>query len=253
MRTETVKRPPLRGFRSGQRRALGIVVGFAVCVSLGAACEEEPAPPPRFPFTFSAHTDRQPMEGVSIRVNDQEIGVTDDHGQLRLDLTGPPGATVLVSARCPEGHRSPEQPQPHTLRVIQSLDPAASARGVQVSFECPPEYRDAVVVVRAHDRADLPVLVDGREVTRTDASGAAHVHMRMSPQTSFHVQIATASNERLRPRDPVMSYTVPDHDTIFTFDQRFEEEARRRTGRRRSGPTKVPTTSLPFNIGRPRH
>lgn len=233
-----------------RREPLIILLGLSLSVSLAVACDEEPEPPPRFPFTFTAHTDREPLEGVRILVNEQELGVTDESGSLRRDLTGPPGATVLVGARCPEGYRSPEEPQQHTLRVIHSLDPAATARGIQVTFDCPPQHRDAVVIVRTHDQADLPVVVDGREITRTDQSGAAHIHMRMAPQTSFQVQIATADNEALRPRDPVMSFTVPDRDAVFTFDQRFEEQRRRRRRRRRrSAPSKAPVSRLPIRIG----
>ena len=232
-----------------RRDALNILLGLSIAAALVVACDDEPEPPPRFPFTFHATSDGQPMAGVTITVNDNDLGVTEDDGSLRRDLTGPPGQPVLVNARCPEGHRSPEDPQQHTLRVIQSIDPAATARGIQVRFDCPPSARDAVVVVRTHDQAGLPILVDGRQRAVTDESGAAHVHMHTTPQTTFQIQIATASNELLRPRDPVMNVTVPDHDAVFTFDQRFEEERPRRRRRRRRAPTKAPVSRLPIRIG----
>ncbi len=244
-------RRPSRPISGGALREMAMcsrLIGLSLCVALGAACGEEAQPPPRFPFTFHTTSDGRPFGGVTVRVNDTELGATDESGTLRQDLTGPEGVPVLVSATCPEGYRSPEAPQQVTLRTIQSLDPAAAARGVQVTFDCPPEHRDAVVIVRTHDQAGLPVLVDGREVARTDASGAAHVHMRTAPQTTFQIRIATADNELLRPRDPVMSFTVPDHDAVFSFDQRFEEEQRvRRRGRRRPRP--APASRLPIRIG----
>lgn len=217
---------------------------------LAGACSEEAPPPPRYPFTFTATSDGDPLEDVTVTVNDSPVGSTNAEGQLVRDLTGPEGAPVSVNAQCPEGHRSPDQAQVHTLRRVVSLDPAAQARGIQVSFDCPPEHREAVVIVRTHDQTDLPVYVDGREVARTDESGIAHVHMpSMAPQTSFQVRLATAAvNDRLRPSEPTQTFTVPDHDQVFVFDQRFEEERprRRRRRRRRREP---PPVRLPIRIG----
>jgi hypothetical protein len=230
--------------------APSLLLALAVAPVL-SACEEEPAPPPRYPFTFTATSDDEPLEGVTVTVNDAPIGTTDAEGRLRRDLTGPEGASVAVDAQCPEGYRSPEQAQIHTLRRVVSLDPAAQAQGIQVSFDCPPEHREAVVIVRTHDQGGLPVFVDGREVARTDESGIAHIHMpELAPQTSFQVRIATAAiNERLRPSEPTQSFTVPDRDEVFVFDQQFEEEPppRRRRRRRRRRPE--PAVRLPIRIG----
>jgi len=232
------------------RHLTSLTSGVALAALVLAACSEEPAPAPRYPFTFTATSDDQPLEGVTVTVNDAPIGTTDGDGRLRRDLTGPEGAPVSVNAQCPEGHRSPEQAQVHTLRRVVSLDPAAQAQGIQVSFDCPPEHREAVVIVRTHDQTGLPIYVDGREVARTDDSGAAHIHMpQLAPQTSFQVRIATAAiNDRLRPSEPTQTYTIPDRDEVFVFDQRFEEEAppRRRRRRRRRQP---PPVRLPIRIG----
>ncbi len=226
----------------------GTPVAFAAfTLVLAGACDSEPEPPPRYPFTFSAHSDTDPLEGVQVTVNGGQVGSTNGEGVLHVDLTGPEGAHVAVNAVCPEGHRSPDQAQTHTLRRVQSLDPATSARGIEVSFECPPERRDAVVVVRTHDQGGMPVLLDGREVTRTDESGAAHLHVAMLPGTSFQVRLDTEANNRLRPRNPSLTYTLPDHDEVFVLDQHFEEEAppRRRRRRRRA---RQPAVRLPMRI-----
>lgn len=221
------------------------LVGLAIAATtvLGG-CEEEDVPPPRYPFTFTAHADNEPLAGVTLMVNDTPIGETNAEGVLSRDLTGPEGARVSIQARCPEGHRSPDAPQVHTLRRVLSLDPAAQARGIETPFSCPPEMRDAVVVVRTGDIAGLPIFVDGTEVTRTDASGTAHLALRMAPQSSFEVRIATnLVNERLRPSAPSRPFTVPDADTIFVYDQTFEEEApprRRRRRRAASAPVRLP-------------
>lgn len=229
------------------------VASFIASASLLAAglvaCGDEEEPPPRYPFTFTATSDQAPLAGVAISASSTVIGTTDEGGILRADLTGPDGQPISVNAHCPEGYRSPAQAQQVTLRRMVSLDPAAQGRGIEVSFDCPPEYRDAVVVVRTHGQPDLPVYVDGQEVTRTDASGAAHVHRRMTPQASFQVKIATASNTLLRPQDPSQTFTIPDRDEVFVFDQPFSVATPpRRRRRRRAAPRAGP--ALPVRIGR---
>jgi hypothetical protein len=218
------------------------VLAGLVIVGL-TACEEEAAPPPRHPFTFAVNADGDPLAGVQITVNDGSVGATDAEGVLRVDLTGPEGASVRVAAVCPEGHRRPD-PQVYSLRRVQSLDPATAARGIEVAFNCPPERRNAVVVVRTHEQAGVPVMLDGREVARTDASGAAHLHVAMAPGTTFLVQLDTRHNDRLRPRSPGQSYTLPDRDEVFVLDQRFSEEqpppVRRRPVRRREPEVRLP-------------
>jgi hypothetical protein len=227
------------------RRALMIVVTLATGVL--ASCDDEPAAPPRYPFTFLTHADGDGLEGVQVTVNNSPVGVTNGEGVLRVDLTGPEGAPVRVSAVCPDGHRSIEDAQVHNLRRVQSLDPATAARGIEVTFACPPEHRSAVVVVRTHDQVGLPIMLDGREVARTDGSGAAHLAVVMTPGTAFQVLVDTRHNERLRPRSPTQTFTVPDHDDIFLVDQRFVEEAPPRRVRRRPR-TVAPASRLPQRI-----
>ena len=201
-----------------------------------SACEEPP-PPPRFPVTFTAVSDPgRALPAVSVTANGAPIGQTDANGSLRVDLTGPEGSPVQIAATCPEGHRQPTGLPMLTLRRVESLDPAVASRGIQVSIACPPTQRYGVLLVRAageEGRADLPVMIDGREVARTDPSGVAHVPLEMEPGSSFRVLLATADQPLLRPQDPARTFTFPDTDELFVFDQAFEQEAPPRTGRRR--------------------
>jgi hypothetical protein len=221
-------------------RALIFAIAFA------CACGDEIEAPPRYPFTFSAHADRNPLGGVLIVVNDRPMGSTDAQGLLRIDLTGPEGAPIQITAVCPAGHRQSDEPQLHNLRRVQSLDPRAQARGLEVSFSCPPEHRTGVVVVRTHDQQAVPVWLDGREVARTDASGAAHVQVAMAPGTTFQVQLDTRHNAQLRPQSPSTSFTIPDNDEVFVLDQRFALEEPRRV--RRTRPRAESEQRLPIRI-----
>lgn len=221
-----------------------IVIGAALAL---ASCSSEPEAPPRYPFTFNAHADTDALEGVQITVNGGAVGATNAEGVLHVDLTGPEGAAVSVNAVCPAGHRSPDAPQMQNLRRVQSLDPATARRGIEVTFDCPPDHRDAVVMVRTHEQAGVPVFLDGREVARTDPSGAAHLHVAMAPGTSFQVLLDTRYNDRLRPRSPSQTFTVPDRNEVFVLDQHFEEEAPPRPRRRRVR-AQPHTSHLPVRI-----
>lgn len=216
---------------------------------LAASCGGgEEAPPQPYTFTITATSDHHPLANVAVVYNDTVAGTTSAEGVLTANLFGPEGQPVSFSVRCPEGYRTPEDPQQVTLRRVMSLDPQVQQRGVELSFDCPPEFRDAVVIVRTYDQIGLPVYVDGVEVARTDASGVAHVHRRMTPATQFQIRIATASNPLLRPVDPSQSFTIPDHDTVFVFDRHFEVEQPVRRRVRRRAPARP---RLPVRIGGP--
>lgn len=222
------------------------LIGASLIATLLTGCGEDEAPPPRFRFTFSVTSDGAPLEGVSIAVDQNIIGTTNAEGVVQTDLTGAEGQPATVAAQCPEGYRAAD-PQPIVLRQMVTLDPAAQERGLAREFECPPEFRDTVVIVRA-GHPDLPVYVDGTEVTRTDASGVAHVHRRMAPNNAFQMMIATAAMPLLRPQDPTHAVTVPDRDSIDIFSPEFRlEEPPRRRRRRRAAPP--PRPSLPVRIG----
>lgn len=200
---------------------------------MAGACGDPP-PPPRFPVTFTAVSDPGvPLAGVTMTANGAAIpGETGADGVLRVFLSGPEGSPVQIGARCPEGHREADDLPLITLREVVGLDPAARDRGLEVGVRCRPLQRHGVVVVRAHGeqpQPNVPVMIDGREVARTDASGVAHVPLDMPPGASFQVLLATASLPNLRPQDPRLSFTFPDDDEVFVFDQPFDVETPRVT------------------------
>jgi hypothetical protein len=234
----------------------------ALLVIALAACEEPP-PPPTFPVTFAASSDPgTPLAGVQLTANGAPAGVTGADGSLRVELSGAEGSSVVIGATCPEGHRPPEPISPLILRRVIDLATGAAA-ALQVSITCRPASRRGVVIVRAGGegpREGIPVMLDGREVARTDRSGVAHVAIDMAPNTAFSVQLATATvAPMLRPTDPTMPFTFPDHDEIFVFDRPFDTEvppAPPRVLHRRApvaAPAPAPTgPRLPVRLGPPR-
>lgn len=210
---------------------------------LGLVACEEPAPPTPYPVTFVAMSDPgEALAGVTITAGGMNA-VTDATGMLSVELQGPEGSTVPISAACPDGHRLVTAPAPLVLRRVIDLTTGMTA-ALQVTISCPPTSRHGVIVVRASGegpREGIPVMIDGREVTRTDRSGVAHVALEMAPGSAIQVQLATSTvMPMLRPADPSMPFTFRDADEIFVFDREFESEeppaAPRRRGRRRATP-----------------
>jgi hypothetical protein len=216
-----------------------------VMLALVGGCEEE-RPPPTFRVTFTAHSDGDPLAGVRIVADGQELGLTGVDGTLGVTLTGREGQQVTVNATCPAGHRPPEQLPLLTLRTFRPATEQAAARGIEMTISCPPAERLAAVVVRAQGGPDLPIVMRGREVARTDEQGVAHLLLKMRPNTTFQLQLDTSEQDKLRPQNPGFTFTLPDTDEIFLVNQRFQEERRRRTRRRPPPPPSGPV--LPMRL-----
>ncbi len=213
------------------------------CALVGAsACDRfEPAPPPPQVVLVRVTSDPGvPLKDAVLRFDAKDVGRTDAEGLGKLKLEGVEGETFDIAVVCPEGFRSPSRPLQVTLRRL------AGDKLPEYFVACPPASRSVVVAVRADNGPNVPVVYLGREVARTDSSGAAHVHLRLKPEEPFELMLQTATTDEetdeLRPRNPTASFVVKDHDDVFSFDQKFERVARPKvyTGGGRKGPVRIP-------------
>ncbi len=225
-----------------------VLLGVASVLVVGAACDDPP-PPPEYRVSFTALADAAALGGVEIAVAGRPLGVTGPDGTLRANLRGREGAVVAYRVKCPEGFREPEQSPPLTLRRFRGLDPAAAARGIELNIQCRPAERLAAVVVRAGGIPNLPVLMQGQPVAVTDASGVAHLLLKLPPNTSFTMTVDTRANPRLVPASPTQPFVVPDADDVLVFDAPLAEQQaptkRRRAVRRApvfTGPVRIPSS-----------
>jgi len=174
----------------------------ALAVALAAGCGSQQAPT-LFPVTLRVVTDQRPMPGAQIVIRDRPQGTTDAQGSFRMRMTGTEGGVVEVTVRCPEGFVSPADAVRVPLRSAVSLDRNAHATGIETTIQCPPDQRVAAVIVRTPNRANLPVVYQGREVTRTDLQGVAHMIFKVRPRDVLAFRIDTSSQPQLR-RDHVL-------------------------------------------------
>lgn len=213
--------------------------GAALAVALAAGCGSQQAPT-LFPVTLRVVTDQRPMPGAQIVIRDRPQGSTDAQGSFRMRMTGTEGGVVEVTVRCPEGFVSPADAVRVPLRSAVSLDRNAHAAGIETTIQCPPDQRVAAVIVRTPNRANLPVVYQGREVTRTDLQGVAHMIFKVRPRDVLAFRIDTSSQPLLRPASPTFTVATRDADDVYVSTLNFEETAAPRQPRRPSGPS-VPT------------
>ena len=197
-------------------------------------------PPEPYPVVIQVESDPgKAVEGASILLGANKVASTDAAGKAELKLRGEEGEAIIFSVKCPDGHQNPK-PIAVTLRRI--ADPTARP---EYQLSCPPQTRTIAVAIRADEGPNLPVVYLGREIARTDASGAAHISLKMRPDEAFQIMLKTSATEegrQLRPQDPVATFRMKHHDDVVTFNQEFKVERRAvRWVSRPTGPTPLKT------------
>ncbi|MFO0604000.1 MAG: hypothetical protein U0324_12540 [Polyangiales bacterium] len=207
----------------------------AAALAVGG-CSSQQAPT-LFSVTLRVMTDQRPMPGAQVVIRDRPQGTTDAQGSFRMRMAGTEGAVVEVTVRCPEGFQSPAEAVRVPLRSAVSLDRNAQATGIETTIQCPPDQRVAAVIVRTPNRANLPVVFQGREVTRTDLQGVAHMIFKVHPRDVLAFRIDTSSQPQLRPASPTFTVATRDGDDVYVSTLNFEEAAAPRQVRRPARPS----------------
>lgn len=191
----------------------------------------------RYEALVRVSVDGKPVQGARIANHGTTVGTTLADGSAALRFVGSEGDLYDLSVDCPLGLRSPAKPVRVTLRRLEG--PASRP---EYAVQCTRALQTVVVAVRAENGPNLPVIHLGKEVARTDASGATHVALRLPPEDSFELRLGTEEKgaEALRPQNPSASFVVKERDEVLVFDQRFAIE-KKKWGRARpkAGPTKL--------------
>jgi hypothetical protein len=193
--------------------------------AMGASsCKDlDPPPPPPFQIFIRIDSDPgRPVAGATVVRNNKTLGTTGPDGRTMLTLTGAEGETTDVNVKCPDAFTSPAKPT--SIRLTRFAD---KSKVPEYAVSCPPMLRHVVVAVKAENGPNLPVVYLNKVITRTDVSGAAHFALEVAPNTQFQVKLDTGENSRLKPASPSKPFTVPAHDDILVFDQKFDVERAR--------------------------
>lgn len=213
-----------------------LALAIVPILSLSACDRLKTVPPPPQEIIIRVASDPgKPLGDVELFSNGKKVSTTDATGTAKLTLTGKDGETFDVFVRCPVGFQSPTKPLTILLRRLADV-----SKKPEYEAACPPTTRTVVVAVRAENGPNLPITHLGREIGRTDAAGAAHVLLKVTPDESFSLTLDTTEKgrERLRPQNPVASFSVKEHDDVLVFDKKFELE-RVFGGPKKRGPVKI--------------
>ena len=183
------------------------------------ACDALDAPPapPQVIVVNVTSDPGVPLPGAVLLFEGKEVARTNESGRGQLQLNGNDGQQFQVRVKCPDGYDSPSRPV-----VVQIKRLADKNKFPEYAVSCPPRERAVVVAIRAQGGSDLPVLHLGREVARTDDSGAAHVLLNLPPGENFELQLDTEEQDDLKPQSPIQVFSVASRDDVFLFDQKFE-------------------------------
>jgi hypothetical protein len=214
---------------------------FLLMASGGVVSCSSFEPPPPAPYEVVVKVESDPgraLPGADVLLENTRVASTGTDGTATLKLKGNEGETMLFQVKCPEGYQSPSKPISITLRRI-----ASPSKRPEYGASCPPATRTVVVAVRADNGPNLPVMYLGREVGKTDESGAAHVLLTLKPDDTFQLMLKTdvEGGERLRPQNPMATFVLKGQDDVLTFDQAFVVERKKVRPSGPRGPTPLKT------------
>jgi hypothetical protein len=220
MKTST-RRNPRPALLSRLGRYAGLCAQLTSLGCLGACLAPVAVPDQKVAFHVTSDPGK-PLEGARILLDERELAKTGPDGVALVSFHAAIGNVVRVAVRCPQGHTSPTDAISVGLRGV-----VGEGKRPEYEVSCPPTARSFVVAVRADNGANLPVLYEGQEVSRTDASGAAHVLVSAAPGEQFALTLGTDEKNaaHLRPHNPTVTFVAGDRDEILTMEERFVDDA----------------------------
>jgi hypothetical protein len=155
------------------------------------------------------------VEAASASLEGKELGVSDGDGAITITVRGREGDVLPIEIGCPSGHRAPTDPVQVPLRHVgNDIKPEFAA-------VCTPTSHSIVVAVRAERGPNLPLLHLGRELARTDSSGAAHLVLDVASEEVVELVLDTTHQPTLRPKSPVLRIQPGRSDEITAIAQDF--------------------------------
>jgi hypothetical protein len=209
--------------------------GAGVLVALlGLACKEQDLSRDYELIVKVSSDPGRGLAGARASVKGRELGVSDSSGAVAIHVRGHEGDVMSIDIACPSGHRPPAPVRVPLRHVSHDVKPEFAAL-------CTPLSHSIVVAVRAERGPHLPLLHLGRELARTDASGAAHVLLDVASDDVVELVLDTSEQPRLRPKNPMLRIQPGRQDEITAISQEFtlQPAARVRKVTEWRGPTRI--------------
>jgi hypothetical protein len=197
---------------------LGLLGAAALLANLSSACA--PVVPRIYAQDATIRVESDPgvpLADVPLVYDGKTLAKTAENGRATLRMNGKDGDVFHVGVVCPEGFVAASSVDFDVLVRRGEND----GHVPEFATRCARALRRAVVAVRANNGANLPVLHLGREVARTDASGAATIALDVKPGADVEIVLDTRAAKKFHPQNPVLSFKAQDHDDIVVLDQTF--------------------------------
>ncbi|TFH30844.1 MAG: hypothetical protein E4H00_04460 [Myxococcales bacterium] len=219
---------------------LSYQLGVALSVASLASCVPPTSVERTFSIVFVVESDPGVRIGAaSVFIDGDHVGQSDSNGLVRTTVHGESGRRLRIEHDCPDGHEAPSARKTLRLREYEALG-SSERVAMEITLRCVPTERLAAFVIRAKNGADLPVLLNGEEVARTNSSGVAHFSVRSVPGADYKVELDARGRPSVLPSLPMPLFTQPDADDIFILNQSFEVRSEPRSrGPRRARITKI--------------
>ncbi len=227
-----------------------LVATMLAVAGLSLSCGEDDTPPPapsQFEFGIEVvafDASENPIPGVPVVLDGNVVGFTGADGKFEGALVDQPTREVELAVKEIDGYRlANDGTNRTTLRVSESLN--GELRGIPVSLRAELHSIRTTFVSwvelscdeHLDDKycSDRPILLDGKEVARTDYRGAAHFTFEEVPTSTPQITIRTprydADDEdsvMMEPRNPSFIMELSHDATIFAIEQEFTDPAARR-------------------------
>lgn len=195
--------PPAR-FASLRPRLAGLVALGSAALLLGACGEEDQGPAPTLQdFELSVLVDDQmqnPVPHAPVVLDGKTVGYTDKDGVFKAVLSEYVGNEVSVGIGPMDSFIIPETAQGRitTLKRVKTLEGFSNTQIIlQATLQSVKNdyliwvQADCAEEVAAKHCEDMPVLLDGKEIARTDRQGRAHFDIRGIPDQAITVSLKT--------------------------------------------------------------
>jgi hypothetical protein len=218
-----------------RKLVLGPWLGFAL-VALLCDCTTEPDVS-SYLIHFVVQVDEgKLLSDVPVYLDGKRLGNTGADGGLSVRVAAKTNQVLRAHADCPASYRGSDQPTTIHLRQFRSLSSAHADDALQYVFTCTPTRVSAAVIVSTSLPAELPLLMDGQEVGRTNMDGVAHLLIDAAPGSNFTLLLDTQGHPAVRPQYPTRTFYVGNQNEIYVYEQSLEipKEKRPRKPSRRA-------------------
>ncbi len=237
---------------------LVMVLLLASCLVWASACGDEQQQPqqvPEYEFPIEVSTltiDESPVAGVPVRIDGSVVGFTDAEGVFKGTLLERPGEEIELSIDEMEGYYvdSEDTRESTTLKITRSLE--GNYRGLPVTLRA--ELQSTVleyltwVQLNCDNNLDdehcenVPILLDGEEMARTDSTGFAHFVFEGNPgeEHEFRVDMSDSGSVTIEPSSPRYEIELERNGMVFHINEEFTDPTVRTRRRARPRPRPRP-------------